>query len=501
MNDGTKTARFTPGRSLPAVVLMLAGSSLWLLHHIVRLEHFSRGTPPFEAVYAFVFVMFFGQTLLATIDRPRRSLGPQAAALARLRIVAIIPLYNEDVDAVIATIRGLLRQTRLPDVIYVRDDGSEKVNYLTTEVWATESANALGIPLVWVTDRNRGKRATHIAASHRFAGWADAYLTIDSDSVLAPDALENLMQPLADPRVMSVAGVFLTYNLTGPIACTMDLIFVASQLTDRSAASALRSVVVNSGGIALYRARVLDECRDSYANEKFFGRSVEFSDDSFLTLQALLRGRTVQQSNAFAFCVMPERLSNHRRQQMRWLRGSFIRSFWRFRYLPMRRVAYWVHAAKWVQTVASTSTVAWLVIGLPAVDTFRWARGEGAEALAADARLLPFALGMLVVFSYVQLLRVLTVRRSDQRMLARVGWFLLLAPLAVLWQWSVLRVWRLWAIATCRHTMWGTRQQVEVRIGGDHEEVLADAAVAAFGWMHDETVVFARPRDWMAERG
>lgn len=473
---------------------MVGVSSLWLYHHLSRLEQLSADSSVFEAVYAFTFVVFFVQTLLATFDRPRRTTRRQDAALARLRVVAIVPLYNEDVDAVIATIRGLLGQTRLPHVIYVRDDGSDKVDYLPTELWAIDAANAAGIPLVWVRDRNRGKRATHIAASRRFGGWADAYLTIDSDSVLAPDALENLMKPLVDPKVMSVAGVFLTYNLTGLIARGVDMICTASQLTDRSAASALRSVLVNSGGISLYRARVIDECRSGYANEEFFGRGVEFSDDSYLTLQALLRGKTVQQANALAFCVMPERLSNHRRQFMRWLRGSFIRSFWRFRYLPMHRAAYWLHALKWVQTVASTVTVFWLMVGKPAVDAVAWSRGAGTGALVTDAKQLPLTIGMLVVFGYVQLLRIFAVRRSDQTTFAKVGWFLLLAPLVTLWQWSVLRVWRIWAIATCMRFKWGTRQQIEVEIGGDHEEVLASAAAAAIGWMRDETIIIPKPR-------
>ncbi len=479
---------------MPAVVLMLGASSLWLYHHLTRLEHVSPDMSVFEAVYAFAFALFFLQTLVATFDRPRRTNRRQDAALARLRVVAIVPLYNEDVDAVIATIRGLLGQTRLPDVIYVRDDGSDKVDYLPTELWAIEAANAVGLPLVWVRDRNRGKRATHIAASRRFAGWADAYLTIDSDSVLAPDALENLMKPLVDPKVMSVAGVFLTYNLTGPIARGVDLICTASQLTDRSATSALGSVLVNSGGISLYRARVLDECRSSYGSEEFFGRSVEFSDDSYLTLQALLRGKTVQQANALAFCVMPERLSNHRRQFMRWLRGSFIRSFWRFKYLPMYRMAYWLHALKWVQTIASTVVVGWLTVGKPAVDAIAWSRGAGTDALVADARLLPLTLGVLVVFGYVQLLRIFAVRRSDQTTLAKLGWLLILGPIVTVWQWSVLRVWRFWAIVTCMRFKWGTRQQIEVEIGGDHEEVLASAAAAAIGWMRDETAIIPRQR-------
>ncbi|MEU7908287.1 glycosyltransferase [Actinoplanes sp. NPDC049118] len=490
MTKAAKTAKWTPGRALPAVVLMVGASSLWLYHHMVRFENFDTDVSAYEVVYAFAFVVFFLQLLLATFDRPKRVTRKQAAELAKLKVVAVVPLYNEDVDAVIATIRGLLAQTRKLDAIFVRDDGSTKVDYLPTELWAIEAANEANIPLVWVRDQNRGKRATHVAASLRFSGWADAYLTIDSDSVLSPDALENLLKPLADAKVMSVAGVFFTYNLRGPIARAVDLICTASQLTDRSATSALGSVLVNSGGISLYRARVIDESRHGYANEEFFGRRVEFSDDSYLTLQALIRGKTVQQADAFAFCVMPERLGNHRRQFLRWLRGSFIRSFWRFKYLPLSRIAYWLHAVKWVQAVASTTIVASLFVVKPVADTIAWARGAGTDALIADGKMLLLTLGMLIVFGYVQLLRIFTVRRSDQSRPAQLFWFLLLAPIATVWQWSVLRVWRLWAIASCMRFKWGTRQQIEVAIGGDHETVLASAAAAATGWMRDETRVF-----------
>lgn len=490
MTKQAKTARWTPGRGLPAVVLMLGASSLWLYHHVTKFEHFDTDVSAFEVVYAFAFVVFFLQLLLATFDRPWRVKDPaQLAELDKLKVVAVVPLYNEDVDAVIATVRGLIGQTRKPDAIFIRDDGSNKVDYIATEMWAIEASNAEGIPLVWMKDKNRGKRATHVAASLRFAGWADAYLTIDSDSVLAPDALENLLQPLVDPEIMSVAGVFFTYNLNGVIARGVDLICTASQLTDRSAASALSSVLVNSGGLTLYRARVIDETRLGYVNEKFFGRHVEFSDDSYLTLQAKLRGKTVQQANAFAFCVMPEKMSNHRRQFMRWLRGSFIRSFWRFKYLPLSGIAYWLHFVKWVQTVASTIVVAYLFVVKPVADTIDWLRGGDTRALVNDAEMLGFTVVMLVVFGYVQLLRVFTVRRSDQSRAAQLGWFLLLGPIVTLWQWSVLRVWRLWAIASCMRFKWGTRQQVEVSIGGNHEEVLANAAAAANGWMRDETTI------------
>ena len=90
-----------------------------------------------------------------------------------------------------------------------------------------------------------------------------------------------------------------------------DVIFVGQQLIDRSFMSRLGSVMVNSGGLAAYRCSILAENIDTYLNESYLGRHVEFSDDSLLTLFALLHGRTVQQPSAFAFAWMPDRWSHH----------------------------------------------------------------------------------------------------------------------------------------------------------------------------------------------
>ncbi|WP_275561157.1 hypothetical protein [Streptomyces sp. 5-6(2022)] len=76
-------------------------------------------------------------------------------------------------------------------------------------------------------------------------------------------------------------------------------------MVDRSALSAMGSVLVNSGPLAAYRADVVRDNLDSYLNETFMGRPAMFSDDSLLTLYALLRGQTVQQPSAVAFTAMP----------------------------------------------------------------------------------------------------------------------------------------------------------------------------------------------------
>jgi hyaluronan synthase len=168
-----------------------------------------------------------------------------------------------------------------------------------------------------------------------------------------------------------------------------------------------------------------------------------------LTLQAYLRGRTVHQCTAFAFAAMPERFSHHRRQYLRWMRGSFIRSWWRLRYLPLSSVAYWQHLAGWVLSAVTGWAFADTVI-LGAV------RGE----LGWGDLLVPVLAGYGLALPY------LTVRRSDERFRSRLlTWSL--APLAAVWGLTVLRVFRWWGILTCLDTGWGTRQDgAEVTLEG-----------------------------------
>ena len=70
---------------------------------------------------------------------------------------------------------------------------------------------------------------------------------------------------------------------------------IAWQMTQCCVLSMAGNVLVNRGTFALYRAPVIRDNLGIYLNEKFLGKQVKYSDDSLLTLFALMRGRTVQQ--------------------------------------------------------------------------------------------------------------------------------------------------------------------------------------------------------------
>jgi hyaluronan synthase len=157
----------------------------------------------------------------------------------------------------------------------------------------------------------------------------------------------------------------------------------------------------------------------------------------------------VQQPTSFAFTLMPEKMSHHFRQQLRWMRGAFIRSWWRFKYLDMKSYAYWQHFMGWVQFFISLGMFGFLFLWMPAI----------------DHRMLPWLLFVPLMVGYGQGLRYLTVSRSDESFWYRFGTYLC-QPIPGLWSFFVLRFLRYYAMATCLKTGWGTRQMVEVAANG-----------------------------------
>ena len=205
------------------------------------------------------------------------------------------------------------------------------------------------------------------------------------------------------------------------------------------------SVLVNSGVLAFYRGHVILKNLDAYTHETFFKRPMQFSDDSMLTLYGISEGRTVQQPTCFGFTLMPERLSHHFRQQLRWMRGSFIRSWWRFKYLPLNSYAYWAHFMRWVQTVLGLVVFVCLFVLAPVQNHGLW----------------PWLLLVPILIGYIQALRYFTVGRSDESNWYRLVTYLM-QPIATLWAYFVLRLLRYYAMATCLKTGWGTPANVEV---------------------------------------
>lgn len=415
----------------------------------------SQPSEPMRWLWAVVVTAVAVQLVVGTWNTllsVRRS-GARVDPADDVHVVAVlVPLFNEDEHVLERVLSGLLDQTRLPDAIAVVDDGST-CGYESVKEDFLTAAGAVGVAATWDRTQNRGKRHAQARALAHVPE-ATVLVTVDSDSILDRRAVERGLRAFADPRVQSVAAVVLTENLHRNVLTRMvDIVCVGLQLFERSACSVFGAVLVNSGACAFYRAAVVRDNLAAYLSETILHRPVQFSDDSLLTLFALQRGRAVQQDDCFVFTVMPEGMGHHRRQQVRWFRGSFIRSLWRFRYLPLRRPAYWYHLAKWILYALVSSAL--VVVVTQAV--------EGNPSTLSTGVVSAIGLHLLSVVRYV------LVRRSDTTPQQALVVFAH-APLAAVWAVAVLRSLRWYAMATFFRTGWGTRQQVEGSARRDRKE-------------------------------
>jgi hyaluronan synthase len=448
---GRLTAGYSKARTILLIAASAGGVAALAWRHATEL---TGRDDQYASIWAGLSVVMIAILLLAWLDRPKKAASARARELGMLRVTVNVPVYNEDPEALRLVARALARQTRPPQRVEFVDDGSDKFSYDDVR----DDLVLLGleypdIEFRWVrTERtpDSGKRAAQ-AVTFRGDPQADVFATIDSDTVLESRAIEEGLKPFADPRVQSVAAILLVFNAGRNLLTGLTEIWLAVyQLGVRAAWSRLGCVLVNSGGLAFYRAGVVRDALPAYLGETFAGRKVSYSDDAMLTFFALLRGRTVQQPTCFAFTIMPEKTSHHVRQQLRWMRGNVIRTFWWFRYLSPLRLGWWLGFIAWTTFTITTGLMLTLFVIGPALSGH-----------------LPAAPSWPVIagLSYLASLRALLVKRGDQRTLSRLAAFAA-SPLITIWCMTVLRVLRLWSLVTCLNSGWGTRTKVEVTVGG-----------------------------------
>lgn len=437
--------RLRRSRYAPVVAITFMVIGTWLFYRIFSLDKAFHGYDASAFLWTALFLTAGHQIAFAWFDKPFTVTLAQQVALDRLRVTVNVPLYNEDPPVIDRTIYALFRQSRLPNRVEVVDDGSTTSDYAEIrDYWLAHVPR--GVDFSWVRTKNSGKRHAQAVTFSKDRD-ADIFVTLDSDTTLARNAIEEALKPLADRRVQSVAGVEVAYNAHANLLTRIGSIRqVAWQMTQCSVLSMAGNILVNRGTFAVYRAAVVRDNLHAYLNETFLGKEVKYSDDSLLTLFALMRGRTVQQLTAFQLPMYPDNVSHALRQWTRWMRGSTIRNFWRLRYLPVFSYGWLMSVLSWWQFFVSWAAYLMVFAVRPA---------EGHFSIAPVL--------IVLMSSYLVALRNLLIRRSDHSPLQQLDTWLL-APLNLIWSLIVLRPVRIYGTFTCGNNGWGTRSKVEVGI-------------------------------------
>jgi hyaluronan synthase len=100
----------------------------------------------------------------------------------------------------------------MPNEVHVIDDASaDPAGLRMARAMAPEFESRGVVFKVSAQPENRGKREA-LARGFLDAPYSDVFLCVDSDTVLTPDAVRELITPLADDRVMASTGMVLALN-------------------------------------------------------------------------------------------------------------------------------------------------------------------------------------------------------------------------------------------------------------------------------------------------
>ncbi|MFE0729709.1 bifunctional polysaccharide deacetylase/glycosyltransferase family 2 protein [Streptomyces antibioticus] len=245
-------------------------------------------------------------------NRRRFSWGP---AVTR-PVSVIVPAYNEK-ECIANTLASLAKSTH-PIEILVVDDGSTD----GTARIAREAADRLGMTNVRVLrQENAGKPAAlnHGVRSARH----DIVVMMDGDTVFEPDAVHQLVQPFADPKVGAVAGNAKVGNRDTVIGAWQHIEYVMGFNLDRRMYDLLRCMPTIPGAIGAFR-------RDAVLEAGGMSEDT-LAEDTDITIAVHRAGwQVVYQEHAKAWTEAPGSLKQLWSQRYRWSYGT-MQALWKHR--------------------------------------------------------------------------------------------------------------------------------------------------------------------------
>lgn len=242
------------------------------------------------------------------------------------RVTVIIPAYNEG-----AMVEKAIYSAAASDYpagkleIIVVDDGSRD------DTWFYIDRAQRRFPeLIRAVRfaRNRGKKEG-LSAGFTL-GKGEFFVTIDSDSVISPDTVRQVIAPmLSDPKVGAVAGNVKVYNrFRSFLARMLAVRFVLAFDFLRASQSVYGFVTCTPGALSAYRKSAILPILQPWRRQTFLGRPANIGEDRALTNFVVRQGfRSVYQRTALVHTVVPETYRGLCKMFLRWDRSNFRESW------------------------------------------------------------------------------------------------------------------------------------------------------------------------------
>jgi len=224
----------------------------------------------------------------------------------------------------------------------------------------------------------------------------DIFIGIDADTIIAPNAISNLVPHFADPRVAAMAGNAKVGNRVNLWTRWQALEYITSQNFERRALNTLNAVSVVPGAIGAWRTSAV-RAAGGYQHDTV-------AEDADLTMALLEAGYRVNyEDRALAYTEAPTTANGLMRQRFRWSFG-IMQAVWKHKAAVRRKGALgWVALPNVVifqvlLPLVSPFIDIMFVVGAVSYFIDRYRHPESANPADFHKLVLYFALFMIIDF-------------------------------------------------------------------------------------------------------
>jgi hyaluronan synthase len=352
-----------------------------------------------------------------------------------------MPCFNEGppIEDAISSVMSLDYPKDKLELVVVDDGSTDKITPNIIDELLKKSNGAFRFLKM---EKNMGKRHAMTHGIGHATG--EIVVCVDSDAIVEPNALANLVQPFADPTVYCVCGNAIVSNerkqKINTILARFQKVWYTDSFYIRKGSESLFGVVFCcSGVLSAFRKDKVQQILPNWLNETFMGKKCVSGEDAQLTNWMLkLGGKSAFQSNAIVHTEAPATMKGFLKQQIRWGRGSFYSMITAFKIFLKKtfieKLFFYSHfiVAYFSPFVVFTSIASLVLIG------------------GGISDLIVFMAGYLLIgFIAALTCKMLASYFTVKDVFYRVWLFIVMIPLTFVYVCSWITIWR--------EKTWGTR--------------------------------------------
>jgi len=274
------------------------------------------------AVSMFILIVFLNRYVFGLYLRLARGKKSDTKIVGyEPTVTIVVPLFNEG-KHIYETVKSFAKLDYPKDKLTVTiiDDCSTDDSY----EWAQKAANEYPFVQVMKNPHNMGKRRGINRAVR--AATSEIIVSIDSDVIVYPTALRELVCRFSSPEIAAVGGrVHVSNPNVNWLTKLQTIKYFFGQEYLKNLERGLEQVMCLSGCLTAYRRHVLLELEPLLENRNILGVAIKYGEDRFLTHQIVKHGyKTRMTMDAFCFTKAPPRLRDYFAQQLRWKRSNIV---------------------------------------------------------------------------------------------------------------------------------------------------------------------------------